>query len=310
MSDVNKTLKQYNTSLPKTDPVDKDRNFGRPPITTGKNASTKMDGWRGNSDFGNIMNGTNGVDWNNKYTKWGINSNPGGGANKAASIFNGIAMGLGAATTGLSIFGGIKAITDSNKEVKINAKQEAAANYNPENKTTLMDVCNTADSYEKDGKIEQMTATRKSLNGQMDLSTKARDEASNVVTSATRSLGIYKEGFASAKADLQTFDTTKDQLASDLSNLKSVDTSTMDATQKSAHDAKIRKCEEDLNAYSDDKRSLIVKKMDQNQEGIITQEKLIADNTALVKKLDGDVKLANKSLNKLDQKIQNHKDYA
>lgn len=289
--------------------LDKSRNFGRPPITTGKNASTKMDGWRGNSDFGNIMNGTSGVNWGNQYTKWDVNSNPGNKANKAASIFGGIAMGLGAATTGLSIFGGIKAITDSNKAAKTNAKQEAAANYNPENKTTLMDVCNTADSYEKDGKIEQMTATRASLNGQIGLATKARDEADNNVTSATRSLEIYQKGYDSAKAELQTFDTNKDELTRALSDLKGIDTSTMDEAQKSAHEAAIRKLEEDLNAYSEDKRKVIVQKMSQNEEGITTQNKLITDNTALKDKLNDDVELAKKSLSKLDKKIQNHKDY-
>lgn len=324
MSDVNKTLKQYNTSLPKTDPVDKDRNFGRPPITTGKNASTKMDGWRGNSDFGNIMNGTNGVNWNNKYTKWDVNSNPGGGANKAASIFNGIAMGLGAATTGLSIFGGIKAITDSNKAAKTNAKQEAAASYNPENEATIMDACNVADSFDSKSDITQMQTTNSVLMSQIQKAKDNRTLASGAIDTAKATFKNNETAFKGAEIERIAFDDGKNEvngqitsLGKELAQLENVDTSKMDSTQKAAHLAKINELKSKITEletklkteFSDSKREIITKKINQYTKGMADSTTAISENTALVAKITSEINTAEKSSGNLHKKIKNHKDY-
>lgn len=309
MSDVKKTFEQYNKSMPQSTAksIDQSRNFSRPPITTGKNANTQMQGWRGQTDFGNVMNGTSGVDWNKNYTNWDVNS-VANKANKTASIFNGIAMGLGAAVTGLSIFGGIKSIVGENKAAKTNAKQEAAANYNPENETTMMDVVNTADSYEKDGSLDQMLGTQQTLTKQISMATQQKKDAINNIETATKSKGIFEKGLKSAKNELEKFDTDKKELTGQLNTLKSTDRSQLTDEQKTQLDADIQNLEEQLKAFSDEKRSVIVKKVEQNQEGITEQTKIIADNKALSEKLDADIKTANSSAEKLNKKINNHKD--
>ncbi len=109
------TLDAYKRKLPdSTGTGNVNNNFNRPPISTGK-GDTSMQGWRGCADFGHVLGGTSGVEWNKQYTNWSLDS----GTSKAqkfanaASIFG---MVLGAASTGVAIAGGISAIIQAKKE--------------------------------------------------------------------------------------------------------------------------------------------------------------------------------------------------
>ena len=111
-------LESYNQKLPQRgENIDVSNNFYRPPITP-STGNTSMNGWRGTTDFGNILNGTSGVDWNTQYTNWSLDSGTSNAAD-VATIFGYVTAGLPIA---VAVGGGIAAIVQNNK-----AQKQAAA---------------------------------------------------------------------------------------------------------------------------------------------------------------------------------------
>lgn len=154
-------LEDYQKKLPdSTGTGNPSNNFNRPPISVRK-GDTGMQGWRGSTSYGNILNGTAGVDWNTQYTNWSIDSatSKADKIAKAASIFGMVTAG---ATTALALGSGIAAIVQNNKE----AKKAAAASGDVTSQADL--AVSNAKSLSKSTDIDALRTASDNLDTQIN----------------------------------------------------------------------------------------------------------------------------------------------
>lgn len=268
-----------------------------------------MDGWRGSTSCNNIWAGAqkyNTTNWCYPYTKDRIAYGSTGTstaetASKAIGITAAV-LGLGA--TSFNIYAMAKNLFGKK------SKEDASKNFNPDVETSLSDLSTTADNYDDKSSVTDMAQTSTNLGTAITSAKSQKHDASRAAETAKNTKTTLEGKRPELINALQTFDTEKQAIESNISGLKNKLTNPdLTEEQKNAIKKQIESLEESLKKnYPDSKRKELANQVKQNAEGIAEQEKIIAENEQKIKDLDSQIKEANKAKKQLDDKIKKRND--
>lgn len=305
MTPTGNSFKKYQYDMPFTGSGNVSNDYNRNHSATQK----PMDGWRGNTDFGNILNGSqkfNTTDWNKSYTRDPLanfgSSNSSGSS--FASIMSKIMLGLTGLVAGFGLFSMVKDLFG--KKNKADAEATSPQNFNADAQTSLNDLSNTAEGYDENSDVTQMAQTSTNLGNSITASKTQRDNLKRDSETADKTKDTLEGKRPELVNALQTFDTGKKTLETNISSITGkLGDPNLSPEDKASLQNELAQMKKELNEkYSDTKRKTLADQVTENGKGIAAQEKIIADNKTKVSELDTQIKDAEKAKKSLDKKIQ------